>query len=189
MWKCWTRRPRSPLLVNQNLACVHGVSIFTFLWISNENDQPFPLRLVVVFSHFKDSHLQFCSSGMTCLCPWLEWSTSVVWKKIKACFSEEMNDMSIYLCFSPILFSFFVITRFLSGIFLTANPISQRINIYYRNVMFCFQINCHGRDRSSHTSHQCNTTATHSSVSSRCRKDSESTEHSLFLYKPFHYTK
>ena len=43
MWKWWTtRRPRSPqsvLLVDQNLACMHGVSIFTFLWISNENDR------------------------------------------------------------------------------------------------------------------------------------------------------
>ena len=97
--------------------------------------------------------------------------------------------ISIYLCFSPILFSFFVIRRFLSGVFLTANPISQRISIYYRDVMFCFQINCHGRERSSHTSHQCNTTATHSSVSSRCRKDSEIAEHSIFLYKPLHYTK
>ena len=48
---------------------MHGMSVFTFLWISNENDQPFPLRLAVELSCFEDSHLQLRSNGMTCLGP------------------------------------------------------------------------------------------------------------------------
>ena len=65
--------PQSVLLVGQNLACIR-MSVFIFLWISNENDQPFTLRLVVDLSRFKDFHLQLRSNGMTCLGPWLKSS-------------------------------------------------------------------------------------------------------------------